>query len=70
MNFNWILGNGQLEDVDSYKYLGFDIKNNSRWNEYRERVMQKARKNMKASWSMRASLGETSSGIWIRGMGR
>jgi len=36
MNFNWILEDGQLEEMDSYKYLSLDVKNNLRWDKYRD----------------------------------
>ena len=64
----WILGGGVVEEVDSYKYLGMDIKGNLAWNKFRKRLLEKAKKNMNKVWAMGLRKGRLSvraaSNLW------
>ena len=48
----WKLRGGKVDQVDSYKYLGLDIKGNLGWKIFKKRLIEKAKKNMIISWSM------------------
>ena len=41
-----------MKQVDSYKYLGMEIQGNRGWNEFRKRLIDKAKKSMRMAWSM------------------
>ena len=61
----WELGGGVVEQVESYKYLGLDLKGNLSWGMYKSRLIGKARKNMVSSWSMGIQSGLMSVGAAI-----
>ena len=54
----WSLGGGRVEQVGSYKYLGLDLKGNLGWKKLKERLIEKAKKNMRAAWAMGIRKGQ------------
>ena len=48
----WMLGGGKVEQVDSYKYLGMEIKGNLGWKKFKKMLIEKTKKNMRIAWPM------------------
>ena len=56
----WTLGGKEIEQVDTYKYLGLDLKGNLKWNMMRDRLAGKTRRNMDIAWAMGIQSGHLS----------
>ena len=65
----WMLGGGKVDQVDSYKYLGLEIKGNLGWTKFKERLIEKAKKTMRIAWAMGIRKGRltvrAACGVWI-----
>ena len=48
----WKLGGKTIQQVDSYKYLGIVVKPNLRWDKFKHRLLEKAKKALVISWAM------------------
>ena len=53
----WKLGGGKIKQVQTYKYLGLNVKGNLRWKILRERLVKKTRKNLTIAWAMGIQAG-------------
>jgi hypothetical protein len=42
----WLLGGGEIEQVNKYKYLGIDMKGNLTWGDYKKRQLEKAEERL------------------------
>ena len=64
----WKLGGGKVDQVDSYKYLGLDVKGNLGWRIFKSRLIEKGKKNMRIAWAMGMRKGRltvrAASGVW------
>ena len=56
----WTLGGKIIEQVNTYKYLGLDLRGNLRWNMLRDRLAEKTRRNMNIAWAMGIQSGHLS----------
>ena len=48
----WEIGDGKIEQVENYKYLGIEIENKLIWKLFKERLITKAERNMRAAMGM------------------
>ena len=48
----WKLGGKTIQQVDSYKYLGVVVKQNLRWDKFKHRLLEKAKKASVVSFAM------------------
>lgn len=49
---DWEIGSRKIEQVESYKYLGIDIEVKLKWRLFKERLLEKANRNMRAAMGM------------------
>ena len=57
---DWMLGGGRIEQVNSYKYLGVDVKGNLKWADMKKRLVNKTRRTMTKAWAMGVQSGHLS----------
>ena len=57
---DWTLGGKKIEQVNTYKYLGLDMKGNLKWKGLRERLTEKTRRIMTIVWAMGVQAGHLS----------
>ena len=64
----WMLGGGKVDQVDSYKYLGLEIKGNLGWTIFKQMLIEKAKKIMRIAWAMGIRKGRLTAraacGVW------
>ena len=46
----FFLGESELQIVDNYKYLGLVVDKNFTWRKHLDKILDKARKRIKALW--------------------
>ena len=50
--YEWKLGGKTIEQVNNYKYLGLVVKENLRWDKFKQRMLEKAKRSSVKSWAM------------------
>ena len=50
--YHWKLGDKLIQQVNSYKYLGIELDPVLSYKEFKQRIREKARKNMSKIWGM------------------
>ena len=62
------MGEIDIEQVNSYKYLGLETQENLVWKLFKQRLLEKAGRSMSAAWGMGVRGGQISAkggvGIW------
>ena len=53
----WLLGGGEIEQVNKYKYLGIDMKGNLTWGDYKKRQLEKAEERLNFVGAMGVNSG-------------
>ena len=56
----WTLGGKVIEQVNTYKYLGLDLKGNLKWKMMKDRLESKTRRIMNIAWAMGIQSGHLS----------
>ena len=57
---DWTLGGKRIKQVDTYKYLGLNMKGNLKWKDMKERLTKKTRRIMTIVWAMGVQAGHLS----------
>ena len=52
IQYDWRIGNRKIDQVESYKYLGIEIENKLKWKLFKDRLLTKAERNMRAAMGM------------------
>ena len=64
----WVIANKEIDQVDSYKYLGIELENKLRWKLFKTRLLDKAERNMRKAMGMGSKTKHLSAkaaiGLW------